>query len=80
MAEYEMTAFRSDKEEPVQTMWFGQRPSDEWVHKLAKNAKLGQFVEKQWSPEITLKHEHGYIEVRKHTHNTNLPPAKKRNI
>lgn len=78
MAEYEMIAFRDDKAESVASMWFGSRPSDEWVEKLAGEAELGNFLSKEYPNNVILNYDNGYIEVRKHSASTNHPPAKKK--
>lgn len=76
MAEYEMIAFRDDQAEPVEIQWFGHRPSDEWITKLAESAALGTYT----GPSMNVaNYENGYIEVRKHTNNYTPPPAKKKN-
>lgn len=67
MAEYEMVAFRDDKNESVASMWFGQRPTDEWVYKLAEDAELGEFRVKHVREHVHLGFENGFIIVRKHT-------------
>lgn len=75
MAEYEMIAFRDDKAEPVEIQWFGARPSDEWITKLAESAGLGTYT----GPSTNAaNYENGYIEIRKHSASTNHPPAKKK--
>jgi hypothetical protein len=75
MSEYEMIAFRDDKAEPVESQWFGSRPSDEWITKLAESAGLGNYL----GPGTNVaNYGNGYIEIRKHSKSTNHPPAKKR--
>lgn len=81
MAEYEMTAFRDDKAEYVETMLFGSRPSDEWVHKLSERSDLEGTPKKQGlynGGDIHLNYDNGYIVVRKHIKNFDGPPATKR--
>jgi hypothetical protein len=79
MAEYELVAFRDDKAESVASMWFGQRPDDEWVYKLAAEAGFGNLINTGTvHGNRAINFDNGYIEVRKHTNSAKLPPAKKR--
>lgn len=79
MAEYEMVAFRDDKAESVASSWFGQRPTDDWVYKLAGEAGFGNLIGTGTvNGNVAINFDNGYIEVRKHTNNINHPPAKKR--
>lgn len=73
MAEYEMTAFHKDSTEPVQTMWFGSAPSDDWVYTLAENANLGDFKLKTWNGHVQLNFDNGHIDVHKHRDAKSIP-------
>lgn len=75
-----MTAFLGPDGVPVKTYWFGSRPSDEWVYKLADEANLGKFEYKSVPSHVKLDFTRGWLEVHKHFDSKGIPNHERENV
>lgn len=67
IADYELSAYRSTKDVPEETMWFGERPTFSWIGTLAdKNSLSGDpLVGTNVFGDSLFTYDNGHIILRK---------------